>query len=265
MINNDKNIDVLKQAAEYILAGKTEEAGTVIRKEYPFTPISKESRSYNKTKQMEQFFKDGFIDRYFGTKLINPGMLRILSEKLPGKFTFHSNGETYESHVIYRDFQPSMDHIVPISRGGKDDQSNWATTSVKGNSAKGIYTLEQLNWHLYLKGDIHEWDGLSGIFMKLVEKEPKLKQLNGVNSWYNATKQVMKTFKDGFSQDDEVAIYTDKNADVLKQAAEYLLSDKTEEAGFIIRDCYSFISTRRGITIIQCSKTDRAILQGWIH
>ena len=245
MTNYDKNADILNQAAEYILAGRTEEAGEVIRKGYPFTPIKKESRNYTKTQQMEQFFKDGFIDRYFGTKLINPGMLRILSEKLPGKFTFQSNGETYESYVIYRDFQPSLDHIVPISRGGEDDLSNWATTSVKGNSAKSIYTLEQLNWQLYPKGDIHEWDGLSGIFISLIEKDSKLKQINGVNGWYNVTKQIMEKCNNNFPQDGKVAIYADKNADVLEKAAEYLLADKSEEAGFVIQDCYSFISTRR--------------------
>ena len=194
---------------------------------------------------MKQFFKDGFIDRYFGTKLINPGMLRIFSEKLSGKFTVQVNGETFESHVIYRDFQPSMDHIIPISRGGTNDSSNWVTTSVKGNSAKSIYTLAQLNWQLYPIGDICEWDGLSELFVKLVEKEPELKQIKGVSNWYINTKRVMKEFKEGLFQDDKALIYTDKNADVLKQAAEYLLNGKPEDAGIVIRECYSFIPIRR--------------------
>lgn len=30
---------------------------------------------------MEQFFRDGFIDRYSGKKLINPGMLLTMSVK----------------------------------------------------------------------------------------------------------------------------------------------------------------------------------------
>ena len=245
MSNTDKNIDVFKQAAEYILAGKTEKAGAVMREGLPFVPIKKEPRSSSAGKQMVQFFKDGFIDRYFGTKLINPGMLRILSEKLPKKLTFESNGETFESLVIYKDFQPSLDHIKPISRGGEDKPSNWATTSVKGNSAKSIYTLEQLNWHLYPEGDICEWDGLSRLFVEMVDKEPELKRIQGVSGWYNATKHVLEKAKNSFYQSNKGSVYTDKNADVLKQAAEFLLAGKLEEAGLVIQECYSFISTRR--------------------
>ena len=46
----DKNIEGLKQAAEYILAGKTDEAKSVINKDLPFVPIKKESRSYSMAK-----------------------------------------------------------------------------------------------------------------------------------------------------------------------------------------------------------------------
>ena len=192
MTNNDKNIDVMKQAAEYILAGKTDEAGEVIRKGYPFTPINKDSRNYTKTEQMEQFFKDGFIDRYFGTKLINPGMLRLLSEKLPEEFPYQANWNTEVCHMAYWDYTPTIDHIDPISRGGKDDKSNWTTTSMKGNLAKSNYTMEQLNFHLYSPGDIHEWDGLSKLFIEIVDKNPELKQLSGIKDWYGPTKRIME-------------------------------------------------------------------------
>lgn len=194
MINNDKNIDVLKQAAEYILSGKTDEAGAVIKEGYPFTPIKKESRSNNKTEQMKQFFKDGFIDRYFGTKLINPGMLRILSEKLPNEFPYQANWNTEVCHMAYWDYTPTIDHIDPISRGGKDDKSNWATTSMKGNLAKSNYTMEQLNLRLYPQGDIHEWDGLSRLFVEIVENNPELKQLSGIKDWYGPTKRIMEQY-----------------------------------------------------------------------
>lgn len=243
---NDKNAGVLRRAAEYILADKIEEAGAIVHEELPFVPIIKESRSYSTNQQLEQFYEDGFIDRYFGKKLINPGLLRIFSEKLPKKFTFQMNGETFESKMIYRDFQPSMDHIIPISRGGTNEPSNWATTSVKGNSAKSIYTLEQLNWQLYPKGNIRDWDGLSSLFVEIVDREPELKQINGVSSWYNATKRILNNSKSSlFSQEGKVETYTDKNTDILKQAAEYILAGKNEEASSVIRECYSYISTRR--------------------
>lgn len=197
MNETDKNVDVLKQAAEYILADKIEDAGAVIKEGYPFTPINKESRSYSKTEQMRQFFEDGFIDRYFGTKLINPGMLRLLSEELPEEFPYHPNWNTEVCHMAYWDYTPTMDHIIPISRGGEDKKSNWATTSMKGNLAKSNYTMEQLNFRLYPKGDIREWDGLSKLFIEIVEKHPELKQLSGVKDWYGPTKRIMEeSYKD---------------------------------------------------------------------
>ena len=188
----DKNVNVLKQAAEFILADKTEEAGAIIRKDYPFVPINKDSRNYSKTKQMKQFFKDGFIDRYFGTKLINPGMLRLLSGKLPEDFPYQEHWDTEKCHMAYWDYSPTMDHIDPISRGGRDKESNWITTSMMGNSAKGIFTIEQLNLHLYPEGDIREWDGLSKLFIEIVETYPELKQLSGVKDWYGPTKRIME-------------------------------------------------------------------------
>ena len=237
---------VLQRTVEYILGGQTETAGAFLRTAYPFVPIkNKDPRSYSAEEKMEQFFRDGFIDRYFGAKLLNPGMLLIFSEKLPGKYILYSDEETFEASVIYRDYQPSIDHIVPISRGGRNDPSNRVTTSVKGNSAKGIYTLDQLNWQLYPKGDINEWDGLSGLFVKTVEKYPEMKQIKGVNHWYNTTKRVIQKIGSGFLQDGKVEVYVDRNADVLKQAAEYIFANKVEEAGLAVRNCYSFISTRR--------------------
>jgi hypothetical protein len=97
--------------------------------------------------------------------------------------------------MAYWDYSPSMDHIDPISRGGKNKDSNLVTTSMKGNLAKSNYTFEQLNLSLHTEGDIREWDGLSGLFIEIVEKEPELKRIRSIKDWYNATKKVMKEIK----------------------------------------------------------------------
>lgn len=226
MKNNDKNVDVLKQAAEFILAGKSEEARTIIQEQYPFIPmkslefpempaivsgesketsspfiqtvrsssIKKDDRKYTEVQQMEQFFKDGFIDRYFGTKLINSGLLRLISEKLPEEFPYHPHWKMEECHIAYWYYQPTMDHIIPISLGGKNQLSNWITTSMKWNMVKNNYRLEQLNWQLYPEGNIQEWDGLSTLFVEIVEKDPKLKRVKRINDWYKATKMVLAKY-----------------------------------------------------------------------
>ena len=157
MNNNDKNADVLKQAAEFILADKIEDAGAIIRAQYPFVPgkglefpempvfasseteetsspftqtvriitTKRENRKYTEIQQMEQFFKDGFVDRYFGTRLINSGLLRLMSEKLPKEFPYHPHWKTEECHIAYWYYQPTMDHIIPVFLGGENQLSNW--------------------------------------------------------------------------------------------------------------------------------------------
>ena len=65
---------------------------------------------------------------------------------------------------------------------------------MKWNMVKNNYRLEQLNWHLYPEGDIREWDGLSKMFVEIVEKEPQLKRVKRINDWYKATKTVLKNY-----------------------------------------------------------------------
>ena len=121
-------------------------------------------------------------------------MLRLISEKLPAEFPYQAHWKTDECHMVYWDYQPNMDYIVPITLGGRNDSSNWVTTSMKGNLAKKNFTLKQLNWHLCSEGKIQDWDGLSKLFVDIIANEPELLQIPRINFWYKATKQVMKKF-----------------------------------------------------------------------
>ncbi|MBW3043531.1 hypothetical protein CU304_02785 [Prochlorococcus marinus str. MU1415] len=47
------------------------------------------------------FIRDGYIDRYRGTKLIYPPALRLLAIYLPEKFTYHKNGKMIEAHIAF--------------------------------------------------------------------------------------------------------------------------------------------------------------------
>ena len=42
------------------------------------------------------------------------------------------------------------------------------------NSIKNNWTLEQLNWKLYDAGNDEEWDGLTGLFIELVNADKTL-------------------------------------------------------------------------------------------
>ena len=76
---------VIKRVAEKLYENNTNEAITILNNEYPFSHIDTEKRTYTIKQKMDQFRKDGFIDRYSGDKLLNPGILKVVSYYLECK------------------------------------------------------------------------------------------------------------------------------------------------------------------------------------
>ena len=64
-------VTAIKLSAQSILTGNIESAKNVINKEYPFK-------------------RDGFIDRFSGSRLINPGLLKVLSFYMPEVFSYNA-------------------------------------------------------------------------------------------------------------------------------------------------------------------------------
>ena len=63
---------------------------------------------------MSVFVRDGFIDRYSGAHLLFPGTIRLVSRLLPSEFPFHSKWKMSETHMIYWELSPTIDHVVPV-------------------------------------------------------------------------------------------------------------------------------------------------------
>ena len=187
----DMKTEALIHAANYLYANDRASAINVIESDYPFVPIKSEGRNYPIKQMMEQFFSDGFIDRYSGKQLVNPGMLRVMSEMIPDVFPYQAHWKTDSCHMAYWDYQPTVDHIFPVSLGGKDAPENRATTSMVNNSAKSNFTLDQLGWTLKDKGDIHSWDGLSKVFIQIVEQNKTLLGVGRIKDYYKATKELL--------------------------------------------------------------------------
>jgi hypothetical protein len=152
----------LKAVCNSLLGGDPQAAADTARRGYPFAPAQSTGRVYSETECTAIFVRDGFIDRYSGTHLIFPGTIRLLSRLLPAEFPFHPNWRMTETHMVYWELFPTIDYIVPIARGGADDETNWFTTSMHRNSAKSNWTLDEFGWQLVPAGNIKEWDGLIG-------------------------------------------------------------------------------------------------------
>lgn len=92
-----------------------------------------------------------------------------------------------ETHITYWKSIPTIDHIYPIAKGGEDNENNWVTTSMKNNSIKSNYTIDDIHWKLYLRGNISDWDGLTAIFIRLVENDKVLLKAYYIKSWYKVS------------------------------------------------------------------------------
>ena len=60
------------------------------------------------------------------------------------------------------------------------------------NLIKGNWTLEQLNWKLYNAGDYSKYDGLTELFIKLVESDNELLKDSHIKRWYRLSVAVEK-------------------------------------------------------------------------
>jgi len=152
------------------LTDDAEKARSLLRTSMPHAPLARSRRAKMPLKtQVEIFDRDGYLDRYSGQRLVFPGVLRLISLLMPEEFPYHSHWKTDRCHAAYWHMYPTLDHVEPIAQGGLDEQENMVTTSMLRNSAKQLWTLEELGWTLLPAGDMKAWDGLTGWFLRYTD------------------------------------------------------------------------------------------------
>jgi hypothetical protein len=164
----------LQVICERLSADDTECAVALAREHYPLPSLVRDKRAYTPLDLTRTAMRDGFIDRYAGKRLVFPGALRLLSVLLPGQFPYQANWAYDRCHPMYWELYPTLDHVVPIARGGKDAPENWVVTSQQMNSAKAHWTLEELGWKRVPPGSLADWDGLMAWFDTFIQVRPEL-------------------------------------------------------------------------------------------
>jgi 5-methylcytosine-specific restriction endonuclease McrA len=190
---------ILKTVCDALLNGQVNDAEAVLKTEYPFSPVPMQSRKYSEMEKTKLFLSDGFLDRYTGKKLIYTGTLRLLSHLMPDVFPFHTNWRMDSCHIAYWELTTTLDHLIPIARGGLDQKENWLTTSMLNNARKANWTLDEMGWKLLPQGNLAEWDGLISIFVQLVEISPDLLAQRFVQKYYRIAKIALKSLSDDLS------------------------------------------------------------------
>ena len=185
--------ETIKRVCEALLIGNKAQAASIARAEYPFEKPPFAGRKYKEFESTRIFKRDGFLDRYSGERLVFPGALRLLSQLLPDEFPFHPNWKMTVSHIVYWELTPTIDHVVPVARGGLDDETNWVTTSMLRNSAKSNWTLKELGWTLLPPGDPRNWDGLTDWFLEYTKNDPVHLQESYIRRWHSAAIRASKT------------------------------------------------------------------------
>jgi hypothetical protein len=183
--------DVLARACAALTAGDADAAKAIIDTDYPLVLSAAVQRRYTLPEMLSTFYRNGFLDRYTGDRLIHPGALRTLSMLLPEEFPAHPNGKMAETHFALWELFPTIDHLDPVARGGADKASNWFTTSMLRNSAKAHWRPDELGWTLHPPGDAQHWDGLSGWLTDYLTEHPALASSSGyLRRWLRATHAV---------------------------------------------------------------------------
>ncbi|SEA77648.1 hypothetical protein SAMN04515656_12923 [Eubacterium aggregans] len=188
---NKPKAKIIEDIARSLINNNKQEAIDWIEQEYPFKRIKKSRRTYSDEQMCEVFMRDGFIDRYSGDRLVNIGMLKTISVFFSEEFPYQSHWKMTETHPAFWELAPTLDHVDPIAMGGLDEPSNWVTTSMMHNMVKSQWTLEQLNWQLHEPGDLLEWDGLTGYFLKIVVENEELLEDGLIKKWYLLSKAIL--------------------------------------------------------------------------
>lgn len=179
---------MLKTVCDALLEGSTDVAADKLRSDYPFLTKPVGKRCYGKRVATRVFIRDGFIDRYSGQRLVFPPVLRVISMALPDEFPYQEHWRTAVTHPAYGELSATVDHVVPVSDGGSDEESNLVTTSMARNSAKLNWSLEQLGWTLLPEGEFRDWDGLVGWFLDYTKLRPESLVNRSIRAWHNAAR-----------------------------------------------------------------------------
>lgn len=94
------------------------------------------------------FERDSWTCRFCGERTVDPLVLRAVSAALPDVFPYHLNWKLEECHLLYWTHTSSLEHLVPLARGGDDGEVNYVTTCYGCNDARGDHTIEELGWAL---------------------------------------------------------------------------------------------------------------------
>ncbi len=99
--------------------------------------------------------------------------------------------DEYRCQYCYKKFperELTLDHVVPVVRGGKKNWENIVTACIHCNQKKGHYTPEELSLRLYRRPQTPKWlPGMVGTVRTAIAPEPWIPYLSTYNTGFKQT------------------------------------------------------------------------------
>lgn len=132
--------------------------------------ITKTQRSGHDSYKKVVFETNNYTCCYCNRKTIDLEVLKVISRVIPDVFPYHKNWKFSETHILYWVYSTSLEHVIPLALGGKNDSSNMRASCYLCNDAKSDIKLEDLGWELSPNIDNeNHWRGLTE-YLPLLKK-----------------------------------------------------------------------------------------------
>lgn len=92
--------------------------------------------------ELEIFVRDGWRCRFCDTRVINRAARSVLARLFPTEA--HCTGPEFQRHTALYAMAASLDHVVPHSRRGTNERSNFVTACYGCQFGRGQWLLEEV-------------------------------------------------------------------------------------------------------------------------
>jgi 5-methylcytosine-specific restriction endonuclease McrA len=123
-------------------------------------------RSIPPAREVEVFRRDAWTCRYCGQPTVFLPVMAFLGHLFPDQFPYDPHWKAGVTHPAVSACGASVDHVVPVTRGGTDDLDNLVTACWPCNARKGDFTLQEFGREPRPPAAT-DWDGLSSHFPAL--------------------------------------------------------------------------------------------------
>jgi len=115
--------------------------------------------------QVEVFTRDNWHCRYCGDAVFFSPSLKILDDLSSGHGYYHRNGKAGEMLSLFQWKWASVDHVLPVNKGGENNYENLVTACWECNLKLRDNTVDKPNPKPVIDNPTG-WDGFYSLFLK---------------------------------------------------------------------------------------------------